>query len=65
MAGSRSLALTAHLAKCTDSIPLNTSEELLKCLKDCYPTLDIHVARLEGSSHNSLKSTPRSGKCLR
>ena len=45
---SRSLALGAHLTKCTYSIPLNTSEELLKFFKDCYPTLDIEVAKVEG-----------------
>ena len=51
MAGSHSLALgalKAHLNKSTCNIPLNTSEELLKFLKDCYPTLDIQVARVEG-----------------
>ena len=64
MACSRSLALgalTVHLTKCSYSSPLNTSEELLKFLKDCYEL----PSQVGDSSHNSLKSTPRSGKCLR
>ena len=51
MADSRCLAVGAlrvHLMKSSYSAPLNTSEDVLKLLKECYPTLDVQVAKVEG-----------------
>ena len=34
--------------KSSYSAPLNTSEDVLKLLKECYPTLDVQVLKVEG-----------------